>query len=163
MKKPLRFCRVRYYLVAVVLICSVVVMHMAFGVGVCHTKNKPKESDLVGIYRPNLKTRFLIERQTKSPATNCAIKISGDGNIEFVNMTRWVTGPIPSDRSSIEATNGLWKLDQLEGAWCLTESQKITNGDMLGYLSLVGERPPYSIQINNWRTGVPFYFVQEKP
>ena len=28
------------------------------------------------------------------------------------------------------------------------------------YLQLVGEKTPYKIQIYNWQTAVPFYFVQ---
>jgi hypothetical protein len=140
---------------------------MAFGFGVRHTRNKPKEPDLIGVYRPNLKTKFLIERDTKSPATNCAIKLCADGRIEFINTETLIIGDRDANLHAVKmtSTNIIWKLEQYEGTWDIAWSYKDVseNGLVSGDgLRLVGGKPPYSIQIYNWQTGVPFYFVQEK-
>jgi len=120
---------------------------------------------LVGIYRPNFKTRFLIERKTKSPATNCTIELFADGKLKFSNMARWLAGPDTNpDHESIDSKIGSWNLKESNGRWSLMWHQRMVlhDGNVLSWLPLVGEKPPYSIQINNWQTGVPFYFVQAK-
>lgn len=161
-----RLRRVLVFLGVVILVCLFAVVHMATGIGVRPTKNKPNESDLVGTYRPNLKTRLLIERDTKSPATNCFIKLGRDGKIEMVNIMRWVDED-GTNRGTLNlaATNATWKLEEYEKSWVINYNYYDTNGiiHVMGYLPLVGEKPPYIIEISTWQTGVPFYFIQQKP
>src|SRR5882757_3251495 len=128
---------------------------MADGFGVEHTKNRPKESDLVGIYRPNLKTRVLINQKTIPPATNCAIILHSDGKIEFVEVGRWIMGDGDTNLPPVNfsPTNATWKLEYADH-WHISWRYDHVSGDGL---SLIGERVPYSIKVDNWHTPAPFY------
>ncbi len=55
------------------------------------------------------------------------------------------------------STKGSWHLEKVGKYWQIVwEYQNVTDYG----LRLVREKPPYEIQIYNWQTGVPFYFVQ---
>ena len=131
------------------------------GFGVSYTKNEPKESDLVGVYKPDLKTQMLISKENGFSTTNNEIKLDADGKIELINLMHWLEdGDTNMAGGRLVSTNGSWHLEKLDKGWGIVSEYKLSDGSMTIYLQLVGGKPPYEIQIYNWQTGVPFYFVQ---
>jgi len=72
-------------------LCSTIVFVVGCGAWqeLHFTKDKPKESDLIGAYEPDTKTQKLIARDGGYASTNCQIKVDADGKIEFTNMPDW--------------------------------------------------------------------------
>jgi hypothetical protein len=129
------------------------------GFWVSYTKNEPKESNLVGVYKPDLMTRILISKESDFPATNSEIKLDADGKIELINVMGWLTeNETNMAGARLVSTNGNWHLQKVGKYWQIVlEPENVTDYG----LRLVGEKPAYKIQIYNWKTSVPFYFTQD--
>jgi hypothetical protein len=107
------------------------------------TKTKPKESDLIGTYEPDAKTRSLILKDGGYSSANCQIKLNADGKIEFTNMPDWWQDSFGESHKKLISTNGVWKLEKVRSYWSINwESQNMTYG-----LDLLGQKPPYKIHI----------------
>lgn len=108
------------------------------------TKNKPKESDLIGIYEPDAKTQKLITKDGGYASSNCQIKVEADGKIEFTNMPDWWHDGFGQSHGKLESTNGTWFLKKNDSNWQIVwETEKTVD---LG-LHLLGEKPPYRIHL----------------
>ena len=107
------------------------------------TKNKPKESDLIGTYEPDAKTQKLIVKDGGYVSTNCQIEVDADGKIEFTNMPDWWENGFGESHKKLISTNGIWKLEKIQGYWGIDwENENITHG-----VDLIGQKPPYKIHI----------------
>lgn len=158
MKKLAKF---RYAFLGLAILACLATLYLFMGFGVCYTKNEPKKSDLIGVYKPDLITRMLISKQSDSPATNSEIKLGADGKIELIHMMHWLgDGDTNMAGERLVSTNGTWHLEKLDKGWGIVSEYTQSDGSMTIYLQLVGEKTPYKIQIYNWQTAVPFYFVQ---
>jgi hypothetical protein len=71
------------------------------------TKNKPKESDLIGTYEPDAKTRARITKNGGTASPKCQIKIYAEDKIEFLDMPVWWEGG--SGNKELVSTNGIWR------------------------------------------------------
>ena len=130
-----------------VFLCSGILLFIA-GCGVWQelhfTKNKPKESDLIGIYLPDVKTQKLITKDGGYAPANCQIKVGADGKIEFTNMPDWWHDGFGKSHRKLESTNGTWSLEKYDNYWQIVwEHEKTVD---LG-LHLLREKPPYRIHI----------------
>jgi len=158
-----RFAKFWYVLLVLVILVGLAVLHFFQGLGVRYTKNEPKESDLVGVYRPDLLTRFLIKEQSNSPAMNREIKLSADGEIELVNVLEWLNGGKTNiEGRTLLSTNGTWRVEKYKNNWVIISKYGEQNESMTDYFELVGEKPPYKIQVFNWHTSAPYFFVQSR-
>jgi len=93
---------------------------------------------------------------------NGAIRIAADNQIALTNVWRWL-GDGDTNNTEILGVNlssGTWHLEKSDPGWYIVSEYKKENGHMTIYLRLVGETPPYEIQIYNWQTGAPYYFEQ---
>ncbi|HXR46942.1 MAG TPA: hypothetical protein VN784_05820 [Candidatus Limnocylindrales bacterium] len=107
------------------------------------TKNKPQESDLVGIYEPDAKTRNLIIKDGGYPSANCQIKLNADREIELINMPDWWENGFGESHKRLVSTKGIWKLEKVQGRWGIDwETENVTHG-----VNLIGQKPPYKIHI----------------
>jgi hypothetical protein len=136
-----------------------------FLIRVPYTRNEPKESDLIGVYRPNPKTQKLIEEEGAAFATNCAIQVEAKNKIELINILPWLTeGDTNMLREASNSTNGVWYLEKSDNGWVIVSEYEQHDGSISISFELTGEKPPYSIRICTWHTGIPFYtpcyFVQ---
>jgi hypothetical protein len=160
-KKSVQFL---YVLLALVILAGLltVMLFAVLGNKFRYTENRPQESDLIGVYRPNLITRMLIKETGGSTFTNGAINIAIRNKIALDNVWHWLNdGDINNKEiSGVDLSNGIWKLEIAGSRWQISAYYQLTNGAMTISLPLAGQKPPYSIVIDDWQTGVPFYFVQ---
>ena len=115
MKKLAKF---RYAFLGLTILVCLTALHLFTGLGVHYTRNEPKESDVVGVYRPDLKTRILISWDSDVPATNCEIKLNAAGKIELIGVMIWLT----EDETNIAgvrlvSTKGSWHLERVGKYW----------------------------------------------
>src|ERR1700733_12958692 len=68
-------------------------------------KNKPNESDLIGIYEPDAKTQKLILKDGGYSSAKCRIELNADGKIEFTNMPDWWQGGSGESHKQLISTN----------------------------------------------------------
>lgn len=94
--------------------------------------------------------------------TNGAIELTAGNKIALANVWRWLDDGEANNKDilGVDLSNGVWELKKSYSCWQIFASYKLTNGNMTVILPLAGEKPPYSIVIDNWQTGVPFCFVQ---
>jgi hypothetical protein len=108
------------------------------------TKNKPKESNLIGTYEPDAKTQKLITNDGGYASSNCQIKIDADGKIEFTNMPDWWQGGSGESHKQLVSTNSTWDLEKVDDYWQIVWKHDKTF-DL--NLHLIGQKPPYKIHI----------------
>ncbi|HVU26607.1 MAG TPA: hypothetical protein VHG71_02590 [Verrucomicrobiae bacterium] len=108
------------------------------------TKNKPKESDLIGAYEPDAKTKKLILKDGGYPFANCKIKVDANSKIEFTNMPDWWQGGFGESHKQLISTNGTWNLEKVEDCWQIVWSD---NKTFDFNLHLMGQKSPYKIFI----------------
>ena len=129
-----------------IFLCSAILIFAA-GCGVWQeihfTKNKPKESDLFGTYKPDAKTQKLILNEGGYPSANCQIKVNVDGKIELINMPDWWENGFGESHKKLISTNGMWKMENAQNRWGISwKSDNVIHG-----VNLIGQKPPYKIHI----------------
>jgi hypothetical protein len=129
-----------------IFLCSTILFYLV-GCGAWQelhfTKNKPKESDLIGTYEPDAKTQKLILKDGGYSSAKCQIKLNADGKIELIDMPDWWENGFGESHKKLISTNGTWKLEKIQGCWGIDwENENVTHG-----VDLIGEKPPYKIHI----------------
>lgn len=138
------------------------------------TSSEPKRADLVGTYVPDEATRELILNVGGYPPRTTSIELDADGTIRITNIPDWWNLPADVHRTGFDSGNGTWTLHHHRGHWHLKldfPSMKDFDSDRwqasavnrpqdhpdvglsTGVL-LVGEHPPYIIEIVIRRRGV---------
>jgi hypothetical protein len=130
-----------------IFLCSAILFSVA-GCGAWQelhfTKNKPKESDLIGTYEPDAKTQKLILGDGGYSSAKCQIKLNADGKIEFVDMPDWWQNSFGESHKKLISTNGVWHVDKNNDYWQIVWEQ---NNILDLSLQLMGQKPPYKIHI----------------
>jgi len=107
------------------------------------TRNKPKDSDLFGIYKPDAKTQKLIVKQNDYPTATNQIILCSDGRILFIDMLDWWKDAAGYHKQ-LASGNGIWEgsLDLDGKCW-----QIVSYPENFFHvpLHLVGQKPPYKI------------------
>jgi hypothetical protein len=149
-----KLAKFRYALLGLaILACSAA---WYFLIRVPYTKNEPKESDLVGIYRPDFKKHALFFMRSNFPPTNSEIKVESGGKIELVSLLHWL---IQDDTNTFEeasiSTNGAWHLEKSGDGWMIMSEYGQHNGSMSIYLQLIGEK---NLIVSDFVLGTPALF-----
>jgi len=144
-------------------------------VDVSHTtRTEPKRADLVGTYVPDEATRELISKVGGYPGRTMSIRLDADGAVRITNIPDWWQLPAGVRGTGFDSGSGTWKPHELQGHWDLRldfPSMKDFDSDrwraaaggrpeghpevgLTTTVALVGEGPPYIIELAIKRRGV---------
>jgi hypothetical protein len=149
--------------------------HDPYARDVSHTtRTEPKRADLVGTYLPDEATRKLISEVGGYPPRTTNIQLDADGGVRITNIPDWWNLPANVQGTGFDTGSGTWKLRELQGHWDLrfsfssmrdfdsdrwrAKAQNRPKGHpdvgLSTGASLVGETPPYMIELVVRRHGV---------
>lgn len=121
------------------------------------TTSPPTVQSLVGTYVPTVHTTELLKATGKYPASKSAITLKDDGGITIDNVPDWWLTSYGEAKGKFDSGSGKWTLDRNKGWWILmasfqTESGQFSSpvprtGNVTAMLSLVGQKPPYTLQL----------------
>jgi hypothetical protein len=122
------------------------------------TLGQPSVKDLVGTYAPTEHTTELLKATGKYPASNSSITLKDDGSIIIANVPDWWLTSFGEARGKFDNGTGTWTIDRNKKWWLLVASFPTAtaqfsssvprSGHVTAMLSLVGQKPPYTLQLS---------------
>ena len=142
-----------------------------------YTVNPPKLEDLVGTYVPNQRTHELLKATGKYPNSDSSITLKADGSVLIANVPDWWLTSYNDAKGQFDSGKGDWSLDKNKGWWLLVvsfvtqqahfSSPVPRTGNVTAMLSLVGQKPPYTLQMSitdpNAEVAMQYQKVETKP
>ena len=122
------------------------------------TLGQPTVKALTGTYVPTEHTTELLKATGKYPISNSSITLGDDGSISIVNVPDWWLTSFGEAKGQFDNGRGTWTIDRSKSWWLLvasfpTETAKFSSsvprsGHVTAMLSLVGQKPPYTLQLS---------------
>lgn len=123
-----------------------------------YTTGTPKIEDLVGTYVPDQHTTELLKATGKYPKAESSITLKENGQIEMVNVPDWWLTSFTETKGRFDSGTGKWTLDKPKN-YCLLvvsfntqsgqfSSSVTTRGNVTAMLSLVGQKPPFMLEMS---------------
>ena len=109
-----------------------------------YTTVEPNKNDLVGTWVPNQGTLEDMKKRGGydiSTVTNLVLK--RDGSLEIANMPDWWESPFGASQKTMASHSGSWDLYSDSPCWVVA----IKYSDRASFLSLLGNEPPYKMEI----------------
>lgn len=123
-----------------------------------YTVGPPNFEDLVGTYVPNQRTHELLKSTGKYPNSDSSITLNKNGTITIANVPDWWLTSFSDAKGQFDNGNGSWTLDKNKEWWLIvvslaTQPGQFTTsvpgrGHITAMLSLVGQKPPYILQMS---------------
>lgn len=122
------------------------------------TLGQPSVKDLVGTYTPTVHTTELLKATGKYPVQNSSITLKDDGTIIIANVPDWWLTSFGEAAGKFDNGSGTWTIDRNKKWWLLVASFPTAtaqfsssvprSGHVTAMLSLVGQKPPYTLQLS---------------
>ncbi len=123
-----------------------------------YTVNPPNLEDLVGTYVPNQRTHELLKATGKYPNSDSSITVNKNGSVTITNVPDWWLTSYSDAKGQFDSGDGSWTLDKNKAWWLLvvsfaTQKGQFSSpvprkGNVTAMLSLVGQKPPYILQMS---------------
>jgi hypothetical protein len=119
----------------------------------------PEAQDLAGTYEPTEHTTELLKASGKYPAAKSSITLKTDGTVKIVNVPDWWLSSYGEAKGKFDNGTGAWSIDKNKNWWLVianfptttasfTTTSVPAKGHVTAMLSLVGQTPPYKLQMN---------------
>ena len=124
-----------------------------------YTTVPPEAKDLAGTYEPTEHTVELLKASGKYPAAKSSITLKDDGTVNIVNVPDWWLSSFGEAKGKFDNGTGTWTIDKNRNWWLIvanlptttasfTTSSIPAKGHVTAMLSLVGQTPPFTLQMN---------------
>lgn len=123
-----------------------------------YTVGQPKITELMGTYLPTDRTTELLKATGKYTSANSSITLGEDGTITIVNVPDWWLTSFGEAKGNFDNGKGTWTLDKNKNWWLIVASFPTAtaqfstsvprSGHVTAMLSLVGQKPPYTLQMS---------------
>lgn len=124
-----------------------------------YTTVNPEPQDLAGTYTPTEHTVELLRASGKYPTAKSSITLNSNGTINIVNVPDWWLSSFGEAKGKFDNGSGQWTIDKNKNWWLVlanfptttatfTTSSVPAQGHVTAMLSLVGQKPPYRLQMN---------------
>ena len=119
----------------------------------------PEPQDLTGTYTPTEHTIELLKASGKYPAAKSSITLGADGSVKIVNVPDWWLSSFGEARGKFDNGTGSWTIDKNKSWWLVVANFPTTTasfttasvpaqGHVTAMMSLVGQKPPFTLQMN---------------
>jgi hypothetical protein len=123
-----------------------------------YTVGPPKLEDLLGTYVPTQRTHELLKSTGKYPNSDSSITLNKNGSVTISNVPDWWLTSYSDAKGQFDNGSGTWTLDKNKDWWLIvlsftTQHGQFTTsvpgrGHITAMLSLVGQKPPYVLQLS---------------
>lgn len=123
------------------------------------TATPPEPQDLAGTYVPTEHTVELLRASGKYPVAKSSITLNANGTVNIVNVPDWWLSSFMDAKGKFDNGIGQWTIDKNKSWWLVLANFPTTTasfttrsvpakGHVTAMLSLVGQKPPYTLQMN---------------
>jgi hypothetical protein len=123
-----------------------------------YTAAPPIVEALAGTYLPTEHTTELLKATGKYPSAKSSITLGDDGAISIENVPDWWLSSFGEAKGKFDNAKGKWVVDRSRSWYILMATFQTANsqfstkvpptGNVTAMISLVGQKPPYLLQLS---------------